>query len=456
MDQNLAERCAAAGIATQYRDGDGVEHVPSPEALEAVLGALTTESGGETATIVDADRHIERLFHHLPERPTALTTEAGETISVDVHEGLVAIPPLPAGYHVLHAGDREIPVLATPARTYCPAPWPRGKAWGLQVQLYGLRGSTTKPIGDLGDLTELGRIATDAGASFIGINPLHTLFPEWPTARSPYSPSSRLFLNPIYLDTTSFPGGDVTDGGDGDLIDYSAAWQRKSAAFKAAFEAFDGDAAFDSWRREQGEALERHAVFKALSQHFAAKPWTEWPEEFRDPNSQTVSDFGAENAEAVTYAAWLQWQCALQLDAAAEAAPDFGLYRDLAVGADRAGSEYWGQQDLFAATLDVGAPPDGFSPNGQNWGLPPLKPAALRTQAGLDHFRRLIGANMAGSGLLRIDHAFQLERLFVVPHGFENREGTYIAYPLDLLLAVLKIESHRHRCIVVAEDLGTP
>ncbi len=452
---DLKTACRSAGIATRYRDGDGIEHRPGEDALRAVLEAVSIDIAGSPPIIVAADR-----ASHVATEGSAgaaeLIGEDGSRTSIDIENGLASLPPLDVGYYRLECGGTQVSVLATPARTYCPAPWPRGKAWGLQAQLYGLRRNEPKAIGDLGDLAELGRIAEEAGASFVGINPLHALFPHWPDARSPYSPSSRLFLNPIYLDLSKVPGAPVDQTiGDLGTIDYADAWKQKLAALSTAYQSFEGDPAFDDWRAGEGEALKRHALFEALTAHHDDKPWREWPSELHDPTSPAVAAFATANEDAVRYSAWLQWHCAKQLKVAANATPGFGLYRDLAVGADRAGSEYWGQQSLFAATLDVGAPPDGFSPNGQNWGLPPLKPATLHTEAGLDHFRQLIGSNMRGSGLLRIDHAFQLERLFVVPHGFENRDGTYIAYPLDLLLAVLKIESHRHRCVVVAEDLGT-
>ncbi len=451
----LETACRSAGIATRYRDGDGVEHTPGEEALRAILAAVSVEAEGTPPIIVAANRSS-----HVSVEGSApsgeLIGEDGSATPVAIEHGLAVLPPLDVGYHRLERDGTGVAVLAIPARTYCPAPWPRGKAWGLQAQLYGLRRNEPTAIGDLGDLTELGRIAEKAGASFVGINPLHTLFPHWPDARSPYSPSSRLFLNPVYLDLSQVPGAPTSQStGDLATINYPEAWKQKLAGLTTAYQSFGCDPAFDAWRADHGEALERHALFEALTAHHDDKPWREWPSEFHDPASPAVATFADTNSDAVRYSAWLQWHCAKQLEAAAKAAPGFGLYRDLAVGADRAGSEYWGQQSLFAATLDVGAPPDGFSPNGQNWGLPPLKPAALHTGAGLNHFRQLIGSNMRGSGLLRIDHAFQLERLFVVPHGFENRDGTYIAYPFDLLLAVLKIESYRHRCVVVAEDLGT-
>ena len=221
--------------------------------------------------------------------------------------------------------------------------------------------------------------------------------------------------------------------------------------------------AFEAFRREQGEMLERNYLFLALREHFAKQAasradWHAWPEEYRDPASAAVARFAAENRHRVDFFAWLQWVADEQLGLAANTAKDrgmaVGLYRDLAVGADRAGAETWADSAAVVSAAQVGAPPDIHNPAGQNWGLPPFHPRALREE-GYRSFVQLLRANMRHAGGLRIDHAMGLQHLYWVPQGQEPSAGAYVRYPMEDLIGILALESHRHKCLVVGEDLGT-
>jgi glycogen operon protein len=209
--------------------------------------------------------------------------------------------------------------------------------------------------------------------------------------------------------------------------------------------------------------LQRSCVFQAIREHLtrtdpALTAWRTWPAELRDANGPAVEQFAGAHAERVTFRAWLQWLADTQLGAAARAAREagmaIGLYRDLAVGADRDGAETWSNPHAVVSGAQVGAPPDIHNPAGQDWGLPPFNPRALREE-GYRSFIELVRANMRHAGGLRIDHVMALQHLYWVPRGSTPADGAYVAYPLDDLVGILALESRRHQCLVVGEDLGT-
>src|SRR5690606_15954827 len=220
---------------------------------------------------------------------------------------------------------------------------------------------------------------------------------------------------------------------------------------------------FRAFQAQGGEALRRHALFDALQEQFARESpdvwgWPVWPEAYRDPASEAVKSFCAERLERVELFEYLQWQADIQYGAAARRSFELGLgvgiYEDLAVSIDRGGAEAWANQDIYATSAAVGAPPDDFAPNGQDWGLPPVIPHRLRKHA-YAPFIATLQANMRHSGALRIDHVMGLMRLFWVPPDGKAAEGTYVGYPFDDLLGLLALESERNRCLVIGEDLGT-
>lgn len=387
----------------------------------------------------------------------------------------------------------ETLVLASPGRCYRPpAVRDGGRVWGVSVQLYSLRSPRNWGIGDFSDLEELAVQMAAQGAGIIGLNPLHALFASTPQHASPYSPSSRLQLNALYIDVEAVP--DFADCAPARERVHSPDFQSRLAALRAApLVDYPGVAAakfevlallfshfcerhlpsegppdetgreFLAFVAERGEALRRHALFEALQAHFLAHEggawdWHAWPTAYQDPDSAEVSAFAVVYAQRVQFHQYLQWLAASQLAVAAARCNALGmgvgLYVDLAVSVDRAGSDAWALQQGLAGGASIGAPPDEFNPAGQGWGLPPLRPDRLRAE-GYRYFIDTLRAGMRGAGALRIDHVMGLMRLFWIPPGCDAKEGAYVHYALDEMLAVVAIETHRHRCMVVGEDLGT-
>ena len=347
------------------------------------------------------------------------------------------------------------------------------RAWGLFCQLYELRSDRSWGIGDFADLARLSETAAAAGADFVGINPLHALFLSDPDRASPFTPSNRQFLNPLYIAMDDLPGSTRPDKAAlakvqaTDMVDYGLVARMKRKGLRAVFarKPFEGnrwpESDFEAFRAEGGLSLERHALFEALSQAMVDKGhdagWKDWPEPFRDPESPEVVAFAKKNARDVTFQVWLQWIAARQLAAAAQAGREagmrIGLYLDLAVGEAPDGSATWSDKSFTLQGVVVGAPPDVFSQDGQNWALSALSPTAL-ARAGYAPFRNLIAAQLKYAGALRIDHVMALRQLFLIPDNAPASAGTHVAYPLAEMLGVVAEEAEKHDAVVIGEDLG--
>ena len=399
------------------------------------------------------------------------------------------------GYHhlaILRDGAilGETAFIVVPARCYRPlAVENSGRVWGAAVQLYAVRSERNWGMGDFTDLATLLAQWGARGADIVGVNPLHALYPSNPEHASPYSPSSRCFVNVLYLDVEA-----VADFGecgeaqalartpgfqsrlqalrDAELVDYAGVAEAKLPLLERCYAHFRRHQlergtpralAFRAHQAAHGPALRRHCLFEALQEHFHREDaqvwgWPAWPEAYRDPAAPEVARFAAAHAERIEFYEYLQWQAELQLAAvgrrAAELGLGVGLYQDLAVSVDRGGAEAWANQDLYAIAASVGAPPDDFNLRGQDWGLPPLAPERLRAAA-YAPFVATLRANMRHAGALRIDHVMALARLFWVPQGGEPRDGGYVRYPFEDLVGIVALESHRNRCMVIGEDLGT-
>jgi (1->4)-alpha-D-glucan 1-alpha-D-glucosylmutase len=384
----------------------------------------------------------------------------------------------------MHAGDAHgIARPATAGGTYrCHLPPAGARLFGPAIQLYAIRSRRNWGAGDFTDLANVARCAAAHGASFVGVNPLHELFLDKPAQASPYSPSTRLALNPLYLDVEAIDDfrdcarvrelvassafcARIAKLRDAALIDYEGVSAAKREVLALLFAHFRSvpDAARASAFRAFAQSQREAATFDALQANFAARDpgawgWPAWPAEFRGHGHASVDAFAREHAERIDFFLYLQWQADLQLAAAQAAARDagmsIGLYRDLAVGANPGGAETWQAPELFADGVHVGAPPDDFNRKGQDWGLPPWIPNELAT-SGYRAFRALVRANMRHAGALRIDHVMGLARLYWIPRGMSPEDGAYVSYPLHEMCAVLAEESARHRCAVVGEDLGT-
>jgi (1->4)-alpha-D-glucan 1-alpha-D-glucosylmutase len=500
----LLERMSAlVGISPNYTDAFGKSVETSPATRQALLEGLGL--GVETEHEAQASlSRLERLKAGV--LPTVIPVVADRPASIplrkpsgqiawslteengSVHEGHLAksgatldIPALPMGYHRLHFGETEATLIAAPVRCWeSDALKHDTRLWGATAQIYSLRSEKDFGIGDYSDVALAAEGVGAIGGSFLGLSPVHALFAADRTKISPYSPSSRLFLEAIYIDPSAVDGfaesgaARILEQADmqerlarlrsAQLIDYAEAWALKRPLLDALwihFQSTGDKSSFDSFRRSSGEALEAHATFEALAEYLREQGrwWLgDWPEAFRSAQSEEVRRFRLEQAERVSFHTWLQWIADRQLGKAAERAQaaglPIGLYRDLAVGADGGGSEIWATPERFATDLSTGAPPDPLGPQGQDWGLPPFNPLTLEEQ-GLAAFRDLVASNMRHAGAIRIDHAFQLQRLFLIPSGAPASQGAYVDYPFEAMLAVLRIESHRARCLVIAEDLGT-
>ncbi|MDD5389781.1 MAG: malto-oligosyltrehalose synthase [Gallionellaceae bacterium] len=535
--KQLASHC---GIAAEYDDIWGKHHATSEQTLRALLAAMHFPAEADPALLLKGmeEQEWRRPLPPVmvlqtgaaPAVPLSLsvakagkphrwiltsedgTASTGEFVPAKLPRldelrlggtpflrGELSLPPLATpGYYRLEVEQpgREVQaqaamtLIVAPASCYQPeAVQGEGRVWGPTVQLYGLRSRRNWGIGDFGDLRALVDLSAAAGGGVVGVNPLHALFPDDPTRVSPYSPSSRCFVNVLYLDIEMIPEFAECETARNHVASerFQGRLRRLRASEQVAYEEVSSAKrevlamlyrhfrehhlgndserarAFRGFRAEAGEALEHHARFEALQEHFrresaAVWGWPAWPEAYQQPSSPAVATFASENAEAVDFFAWLQWLADEQLETLGEQSwrrgLGVGLYQDLAVGVNPGGSEAWAWQEAYAAGAHVGAPPDDFNHFGQEWGLPPLVPHRLR-EAAYAPFIAVLRANMRHCGALRIDHVMGLARLFWVPLGLSPAEGAYVAYPLDDLLGIVALESQRNQCMVIGEDLGT-
>jgi 4-alpha-glucanotransferase len=361
----------------------------------------------------------------------------------------------PLGYHWLQSPEgRRRRLIVSPGRCWLP----EDRAWGWAVQLYATRGRASWGIGDLADLRAVRRMAADQGAGFVLINPLHAVAPTAGQEASPYLPATRRFRNPIYLRVAEVPGADGVDLeddagralSDGELIDRDAIWARKREVLMRIFFAHGGGEAFARWREEQGQTLQDWATWAAIAEEHGGD-WHTWPTELRRPQGPELATYVEQHGAVVGFHAWLQWALDLQFTAATG---DMTVIQDLPIGVAGGGADAWAWQEILAEGVSVGAPPDAFNSQGQDWGSPPLNPWRLR-DADYEPFIQSIRATMAGAGGLRIDHVMGLFRLWWVPAGGSAAEGAYVRYPSDDLLDIVALESHRAQALVVGEDLGT-
>ncbi|WP_424360429.1 glycogen debranching protein GlgX [Methylocystis parvus] len=510
-DALLAQLSEAAGVATRWSDVEGRTHdVPRGTLLRLLtslgLPAQTRADARDSLAHLADMRDRRALPHHLIARENeagalrfpahdagastrlVLTHEDGreEPISLsrlapcawrgadgrECRGYRAELPPLPAGRYVLSVEKDDAPCRLIVAPPQCHRP-DEQRRFGFSAQLYSLRRDGDQGVGDFTTLSLLARKSAEAGAALVAINPLHALFPQDRSRASPYYPSDRRFLDPLYIDLADLLG----DGFDEeaaralsslDAVDYPAVDALKRQALESAFARFDAlarerpDAApvadFSQFVTKGGEALTRFALFEAISEAHNGENWREWPQPLRDGDPQGFAVFAKEKATRLRFHRFLQWIADRQFAQAARAARDSGLSlgicRDLAVGAAPDGAESWSKAARLLDGFAIGAPPDPFSRDGQSWGLPAPNPLAIERDGGAD-FAELAGANMRHAGALRIDHVMGLARLFLVPEGEKASAGAYVSYPLDALLAQLALESTRANCLVVGEDLGT-
>jgi 4-alpha-glucanotransferase len=347
------------------------------------------------------------------------------------------------------------------------------RSWGIAVQLYSIRSHRNWGHGDFTDLANLIDIASALGASAIGLNPLHALFDDRAAEASPYFPSSRLFLNPLYIDIEAIPEcpraalADFTASiaalRQRDLVDYAGVAQCKAKALQLAFEAFRKLATearrqqFDAFKRARGLLLQSFTAFEVLRRRFC-KPWWEWPVELRKPDQASLRNVLSTGTDELDYYAFVQWTADQQLSACRTKAQNFGLpiglYLDVAVGVRADGFDAWSNQDFILPSLEIGAPPDQLNTEGQRWGLAGISPLSL-IEPDCAPFRQVLRASMQYAGAIRIDHILGLKRFYLIPRGVRADQGAYVRFPFEALLAAAAEESNASRCIVIGEDLGT-
>ena len=398
-----------------------------------------------------------------------------------VGEATFVLPDdLPLGYHRLHlrSGDREddVPLIVTPSWLGLPDRMGARRGWGLATQLYSVQSEGSWGVGDLTDLTDL---AVWAGsrhhADFVLVNPLHAAAPTAPMEPSPYLPTSRRFVSPLYLRVEAIPEfaflpkrGRVAKlrkavraaERKSKIIDRDGVWAAKRAALKLVYRVPRADGrelAYQAYREREGAALDDFATWCALAEKHGSD-WRRWPVGLQHPASMDVAEFAQQHPRAVDFHRWLQWQLDEQLaDAQSRAVQNgmaLGIMHDLAVGVHPSGADAWALQEVLALGVTVGAPPDEFNQLGQDWSQPPWRPDQLES-LGYQPFRALIGAILRHAGGVRIDHIIGLFRLWWIPEGAPPTKGTYVRYNFDAMIGIIALEAHRAGAVVVGEDLGT-
>jgi 4-alpha-glucanotransferase len=473
LDQDLLRQARSAGIETFFIDVDGQEQHADEPTLRLLLELLSRpKTDGNLLVVRDGDA-VE-----LPGNGALATLRKHDHVLARSKEAQLALPDdLPRGDYQLDLAlddgrHKSFKLLHTPARAYQPRFALEGRrSWILSVQLYSLCNARNFGHGDFTDLRRLLDLVADAGGGGVGINPLHALAEDDADAASPYAPSSRIFLNWLYIDVALLPGiaSDVLDrmqpheSPDDGLIDYAKVAVAKEKVLRLAYRRFvesaseDERAALATYRQEMGDDLRRYAIFCLLRRREGGS-WRYWRRPWAQPTPQDLETLAQEEADEIGYHEFVQFQAFRQLAGCKALAQrrhmDVGLYLDVAVGVHPDGFDAWNDPDSFLQGASIGAPPDPLNKAGQNWGLTGFHPGMLRQQ-GYEPFRKMLGASMRHAGAIRIDHVLGLNRLYVVPPRSEATQGAYIRYPLEELLAVLAMESQFHRCLVIGEDLGT-
>jgi 4-alpha-glucanotransferase len=424
-DDAILRRARAAGIAVDWIDAsDRPQRVPTAS-LQRILDALHPAALPEVPPLLTATVGEPVVIPGVDQETTGeLQLEGEPARPVTIYASVLPAIDRP-GYHTLRFGKHEITLAVAPPRCFTIGDIAPGeRLWGLAVQIYSLRRPGDLGIGDTTAVAMLARSAAEYGADALALSPAHSLFPDDPSRFGPYAPSSRLFLNPLLIDAGS-------DGAEASspLIDWPAASAAKYDLFRRRYEEFlkAPSPLFEAFVRNGGASLAGHIRFEGRN---------------GDPH----------------YYAFLQWLADSAFAAAQRAAKDagmrIGLITDMAIGLDRGGAQVGADPGAFLTDLSIGAPPDFFNPNGQDWGLTSFSPQGLVTR-GFAPFIETLRASMRHAGGVRIDHAMGLMRLWLVPRGVSPAEGAYLAYPVDDMLRLLALESHRHRAIVIGEDLGT-
>lgn len=449
----------AWGVATRFRDALGGQHVVDPGTLRAIHHAMGLSGPRPRRSNLPEARVLNERSLFRPGRHCEIRLEDGDHLRIAANDRV----KLPLGIHARLSPGGELAEWLIVAPQTCPVEAiPPG--WGWATQLYSLRSRDSWGMGDFADLRSFGKWSREKlGTGFVLVNPLGANWPTLPQENSPYSPNSRLFLDPLYLRIEEVPGAagnertslrSWTQQGRElnrrEFIDRDAIFGLKRPALEGLWKHFGGDPRFDRYRSERGALLRSFAIFNVIIEE-SRKGWRDWPVALRKPGNPAVARFGEEHRRRVEFHEWLQWLLDEQLAAATARVP---LMLDLPVGVRRDGFDAWYWQDSLALETSVGAPPDTYNALGQNWGLPPPIPHQWRA-TGYDSWRQTLRAVLRHAKALRIDHVMGLSRLYWIPPGVSSAEGSFVYYPVNELLAILAIESQRAGAVVVGEDLGT-
>jgi 4-alpha-glucanotransferase len=516
---SLGELARRYGVATEYEDWTG-RHVDVPETtLVSVLAALGVPAATEDDRAAALETHDRDYWSRA--LPPTIVARADSDSSFWVHvthgdpvglwirleDGSVRAgmrqlenhtPPydlgdkligeasfelpddLPLGYHRLYiqAGSTEssTTLIVVPAKLEMPPRLGAKKTWGLATQLYSVQSERSWGVGDLTDLTDLAVWSGACyGAGYILVNPLHAAAPAAPMEPSPYLPTSRRYVNPLYLRPEAIPEfAEVRQRGRirrtrlavqenarrTELIDRDAAWAAKRDVLESVYRvkrSAGRQVAYEAYREREGGSLDDFAVWCALAERHGPD-WHRWPKKFSGPARSGVAEFAAKHAETVDFHRWLQWQLDDQLataqSTAVRAGMELGIMHDLAVGVDPNGADAWAMQDVLALGVTAGAPPDEFNQLGQDWSQPPWRPDQLVEQ-GYRPFRAMVNAILRHGSGVRVDHIIGMFRLWWIPKGALPTNGTYVRYDHEAMIGILALEAHRAEAVVVGEDLGT-
>ncbi len=463
-------------------------HVEKLEATHHEIIISIVESALTKLSYDITDESGEKVSHNLA--LASLTLKETVRFSDAIyHKYTLPLPNLAQGYHqiTLQYGDASAscPLIYAPQTCYSPQEASSEKMWGYAAQLYSLTSEDNLGMGDFGDLAKLVEKSAKQKASAIGLNPLHPLYQNNPSHRSPYSPTSRCFLNTLYIDLKQVPNFSTCQAAQSrfnsdeiqnkiayakqtELIDYPAVADIKFDILEILFQDINNlpleqQTEFTDFKTSQGNDLLQLATFEALYEHFRkidenTYGWPDWPVAFQAPDSDEVKAFQQTHSNRINYFCFVQWLAHRQLKAIAVQAKKsgmpIGLYLDLAVGCDGSGVDVWSDKDVYVAGAAVGAPPDAMNTIGQDWGLTPINPVALQKQ-GYQPLVKALRSNMQYAGALRIDHILGLMRQYWVAPGMRADEGVYITFPLADILRIIALESRRNNCVVIGEDLGT-
>jgi 4-alpha-glucanotransferase len=436
---------AALGVVPRWTDAFGIDRGVADRTGEALTERFRRGAADAGAVIATPGRWHPRLYGKIE-------LEGGGVVRAD---GFVDRP----GYHRLTTDDGATHLLLA-APEQLPQPPRTG---GLAVQLYAARSRDSWGIGDFRDLALIARTTAAREAGVLMVSPVHAMAPVTPAMNSPYSPASRQWLNVLHIAPGDAPGAERIDLSDLTTagralnahrhIDRDAVAEIKVAALERVWTMtrHDEPAEFQSWADERGADLIAFATWSVLAELYGGD-WRKWPDRYRHPQSQAVTVFTAAHADRIRFHMWCQWVADRQFAVACNSGVTVCV--DVAVGFDFGSADAWQHQDLLAFDFEVGCPADPWNREGQRWSLPPFDPQAL-SAAEFAPFVALIRAGLRHAGALRIDHVMQLWQLFWIPVDGSVADGAYVRYPVDALLAVLRIEACRAGAWIVGEDIGT-